>query len=84
MADTGSGIVRGMKAIPIRFENSLRIFGREMIRCPQGKKKLVCGAEVYSEEDNKALVRKTTNLHPMTHYAHARGEGLHANVLLGV
>ena len=67
MADTGSGIVRGMKAIRIRFENSPRTFGREVIRCPQGKKKPVWGDAppklpgVYSEkgqslreEDNKS------------------------------
>ena len=60
MADTGSGIVRGMKAIPIRFENSLRTFVREVIRCPQGKKNPVLGDAPL--KDQKFTVRKVRSL----------------------
>ena len=67
MADTGSGIVKGMKAILIRLENNPRTFGRKVMRCPQGKKKQVWGdvllkdqkftarkVKSFCEEDNKS------------------------------
>lgn len=45
---------------------------------------LPTGSEIYSEEDDEPSSHSRQHEILMTHYAHARGEGQHANKFLGM